>query len=176
MTIDNARIGLLSYISLSIICLCIGVYTKIIPKYYLVVFLVMAVISFFGWEMWISGGLIGGDSVTTRGGGLSPFLNALLMSLSDGMITVMIMWICIKIFGKEMFMKWYLPGFLAFWALANLQNAVVTEYLAKTVAGQNLSLAPLAPFKASYKYQLQESWIIVPIIIYVVILKFKIVI
>ena len=171
MTIDNARIGIMYYILLSIFCLCVGVYTKIIPTYYIVVFLVTAVICFFGWEMWLSGGLLGGESVTARGGGLSPFLNALVMSLGDGIITVTIMWICIKIFGKEMFMKWYLPGFLAFWALANIQNAVATEYLAKTVDGQNLSLAPLIPFKASYQYQLQDAWIIVPIIIYVVILK-----
>jgi hypothetical protein len=141
-----------------------------IPTYYLTIFISSGIFSMLSWEIWVSHGIYNGDSVVSRGGNIPNWLNTIIMSALDGLICAIIVWICIKRYGVNMFKKWNWNGFLFLFMIANVQNIIAFILVNNVIKNKTISLAPLAPIRSNAYIQLQEPWIILPVILYTTIL------
>ena len=87
------------------------------------------------------------------------------MSSGDAMVIIIVVYICELVFKDKAFKD--MRTFWLFYFLCNLQNVIISYFLRDRVLGQRISIAPLTPIKTKNGFvQLQQPWIIFPIIIY----------
>lgn len=160
-------------IILSSIILNVMSIVGVIPRWMVRVYIMNFLVCMFGWEVWMTYGLVGGDSVRDRKGdtGYNQLNNLLLMSTCDGWIGVLQVWCVRELFGKSSFTKgWRWKEFMVMWLVGVIQNVFVTVVLRKRMKGK-LSLAPLMPVRANAVVQNQEPWILQPFVVYPILLK-----
>jgi len=173
------QIGIVAVsIVLTILCISRAIPTRII-KVYVFNFL----LCLFGWEMWMTYGLLGGDSEQKRlATTTNPIVNMTIMTAGDGLIGVLQAEATLKAFGPEVFKKWDWRAFALIFAIGIVQNIAVTVILRKRLEAGKLSLAPMMPIRppdnlAKYGLstnvlQSQEGWILQPFIFYAILIRF----
>ena len=162
----------ISIICASIILLVLS-FLRILPLRIAKVYLVNFFICLLGWEVWMTYGIINGDSEQKRGGdNVNPFLNMMMMTAGDGIVAVAQVEATFKAFGSKAFKKWNWKAFALIFVIGIVQNIVVTFILRKRLKGANISIAPLMPIKTNALLQNQEGWIIQPFILYALLVKF----
>ena len=131
---------------------------------YYKIFIFTFLFSLFTWELWVSYGVVKGDSVKIRYD-KNSLKNAIIMSFGDALVIVLIVYICVLVFKENAFKD--TKTFVLFYILCNFQNIIVSILLKKRIINQDISIAPLIPIKSKYSLlQLQEPWLLFPLIIY----------
>jgi hypothetical protein len=78
----------ISIIGVSIILLVLS-FLRILPLRIAKVYLLNFLICLLGWEVWMTYGIINGDSEHKRGGdNVNPFSNMMMMTAGDGIVAV----------------------------------------------------------------------------------------
>jgi len=140
---------------------------KTLPCWYLLIFFITFALCMIGWEMWMSYGIIDGDSIEERTG-RNNGSNMVLMCLGDAIIGVVQIWTAMKMVGPSAFKNWNWKAFGIIFAIGIVQNIIVTIALAKQIKGESISWAPLMPIKTDPIIQTQEPWILEPFILYAI--------
>ena len=142
---------------------------------HILLFLSSGMFSFITYEMWFSFGLWGGMSAKARGSNVSNLTNAVINSVGDGIISVLLIEICILLFTRSIFQKWNWYAFFFLFSLANIQNIIVTINIYSRLKHTTLSLSPLTPIRLATPFLVQEAWIIYPFILYGFLIKTKLI-
>lgn len=148
---------------------------KKLPMWTLYVFLINFTLCLITWEMWMSYGLVNGQSTEEREKHNNNTVNMILMSLGDGLMGVLQIYTAFKLCGPKAFKKWDWKAFGIIFSIGIVQNLLVTGFVYKKIKGKEISWAPLMPIPANGIIQIQEPWIIQPFIIYAILLGLKIV-
>ena len=138
---------------------------KRLPLWYLWIFLFTFGLCLIGWELWMSFGLINGDSVHERSN-KNNTNNLILMCLGDAIIGVLQVFLAIKICGKDSFKKWNWKAFGVIFLFGIVQNIIVTILLYKQLANKSISSAPMMPIKMNAPLMVQQPWILQPFLLY----------
>ena len=157
--------------------------TRVIPTRVIKVYLFNFLLCLFGWEVWMTYGLVGGDSEQKRlNTTTNPIVNMTVMTAGDGLVGVLQAEATLKAFGSEVFKKWDWRAFALIFAIGIVQNIAVTVILRKRLEVGKLSLAPMMPIRPPdnlVKYglgtnilQSQEGWILQPFIFYAILIRF----
>jgi hypothetical protein len=147
---------------------------KVVPGWMAKVFIVQTIFFFTLAELWMSMGLVNGDSDAKRSGStLPPLMNSLIMSGGDGLIGVLQVAIVRKVLGPNAFKKWNWKALALMVAIGVGQNIPVTYIMRKEISVGKISWAPLMPFQTKNIIQIQEAWIIQPILMYILLVKFN---
>ena len=167
---------LLISLIISIIILIVLVCLRVLPVWTLYVYILGTMFCFITWEVWMSLGIVDGDSYRDRGGtGSSNIVNAITMSLGDGFLILGIVGICIGLFGKSAFNSWNWKVFAVFFLIGFTQNIIIALIITNRIHGKDLSLAPFMPIKTESIIQQQEPWILTPIFFYLLFINTKII-
>jgi len=140
---------------------------KALPIWYLWIFFITFALCMIGWEMWMTYGIIDGDSVEERTG-RDNGSNMVLMCLGDAIIGVLQIWAAMKMVGPSAFKSWNWKAFGIIFAIGIVQNILVTVALSKQIKGESISWAPMMPIKTDPIIQTQEPWILEPFILYAI--------
>ncbi len=157
--------------------------TRVIPARVIKVYIFNFLLCLLGWEVWMTYGLVGGDSEQKRlNTNTNPIVNMTIMTAGDGLIGVLQAEATLKAFGPEVFRKWDWRAFALIFSIGIVQNIAVTVILRKRLEVGKLSLAPMMPIRPPdnlAKYGLgtnilqnQEGWILQPFIFYAVLIRF----
>ena len=138
---------------------------KILPTWYLLIFNITFALCMIGWEMWMSYGIVNGDSVDQRSGKENSS-NMVLMCLGDALIGVLQIWSVMKIIGPSAFRQWKWNAFAIIFLIGIIQNILVTWGISKQITNESISWAPMMPFKMNPIIQIQFPWIFQPFILY----------
>ncbi len=160
----------------SIILLVLGAMRKVplwVTKVYLITFAIMLL----GAELWMSLGLVNGESYSDRASDrkctISSVINAVIMSAGDGLIGVLQVYIVRQVLGHNAFDKWN-PKALALMLLIGVgQNIPVTYIMRKDISVGKISWAPLMPIQCLNIIQIQEAWILQSVLMYGILVKFN---
>ena len=194
MHFEEIRVIFTIYLSALLPILILFFLRKDIRNWVLKYFFVMLLICIFGWELWFTYGLLGGDEVNFRRSEFLNFwipqdINWLLNSLADaGTVCLgglLLIWL---IYGKSqtIFLSWQWGPFLVFYSWCLLQNVYVElfVYHDQLALEKELSWAPLSPGgnffnpilfqwdKKSLLLQTQMPWILLGPIAYSLAIKF----
>ena len=164
-----------SIIGILLFAFILLIVSKKLPFWCLYVFIINFTLCLTLWEMWMSYGLVNGKSVEEREKNNNNTLNMVLMSLGDGLMGVLQIFVAYKICGKNAFTKWNWKAFSIIFTIGIIQNLLVTALIYQKINNQEISWAPLMPIPATGIIQIQEPWIIQPFIIYAILLATKIV-
>ena len=123
--------------------------------------------------MWMSYGLINGKSTEERDKNSNNTVNMILMSLGDGLIGVLQIYIVYKLYGSKVLKKWDWKALSIIFIIGIVQNLIVTGFVYEKVKGEKISWAPLMPVQTNSIVQIQEPWIIQPFILYAILLGCK---
>jgi hypothetical protein len=126
-----------------------------LPRWVVAVYCLAFVFCAFGWEIWLTYGVIDGDSVDTRRApelsrAIPQHLNWLLNSLADaGAVGLggLVLVACAYRFSPAPFLDWKWGAFavLAVWFLGQNLFVELFVYQEQLAAGKRLSWAPLIP-------------------------------
>ena len=193
MTFEEARVIFIVY-STSLVPLFLMVfYRNLFPnwvsKFYLGTFFVCA----FGWEIWMTFGLVDGDPVSLRRSDalnlwIPQNINWMLNSLADaGTIGLGGLWLMWRFSGKNwiVFKVWNWRTFFILFSWCILQNIFVEMFLYhdQLSEGKALSWAPLIPTGPYFNpllfefngrtvmLQTQIPWLILPALLYLAIIR-----
>jgi len=159
----------LSGLSIGIIAITVILFAmislKVLPIWYLWIFSITFGLSMIGWEMWMTYGIVNGESVNKRVGKENSS-NMILMCLSDAIIGVFQIWVAMKCLGPSAFRSWNWGAFAIIFFIGIVQNILVTIAITKQIANESISWAPMMPFKINPIIQIQLPWIIQPFILY----------
>ena len=193
MTFEEVRVVFIVY-STSLVPLFLMVFYRNlfpswIPKFYLGTFLTCA----FGWEIWMTFGLVDGDPVSLRRSEalntwIPENINWALNSLADaGTIGLGGLWLMWRFSGKDLaiFTSWNWRAFIILFSWCVLQNIFVEMFLYhdQLSVGKPLSWAPLIPTGPYFNpllfefngrtvmLQTQIPWLILPALLYLATIK-----
>jgi hypothetical protein len=193
MTFEEARVIFIVY-STSLVPLFLMVFYRNlfpnwVPKFYLGTFFVCA----FGWEIWMTFGLVDGDPVSLRRSDalnlwIPQNINWMLNSLADaGTIGLGGLWLMWRFSGKNwiVFKVWNWRAFFILFSWCILQNIFVEMFLYhdQLSVGKALSWAPLIPTGPYFNpllfefngrtvmLQTQIPWLILPALLYLAIIR-----
>ena len=193
MTFEEARVIFIVY-STSLVPLFLMVFYRNlfpnwVPKFYLGTFFVCA----FGWEIWMTFGLVDGDPVSLRRSDalnlwIPQNINWMLNSLADaGTIGLGGLWLMWRLSGKDssIFSVWNWRAFFILFCWCVLQNIFVEMFLYhdQLSVGKPLSWAPLIPTGPYFNpllfefngrtvmLQTQIPWLILPALLYLAIIR-----
>jgi len=193
MTFEEARVIFIVY-STSLVPLFLMVFYRNlfpnwVPKFYLGTFFVCA----FGWEIWMTFGLVDGDPVSLRRSDalnlwIPQNINWMLNSLADaGTIGLGGLWLMWRFSGKNLivFKVWNWRAFFILFSWCILQNIFVEMFLYhdQLSVGKALSWAPLIPTGPYFNpllfefngrtvmLQTQIPWLILPALLYLAIIR-----
>lgn len=193
MTFEEARVIFIVY-STSLVPLFLMVFYRNlfpnwVPKFYLGTFFVCA----FGWEIWMTFGLVDGDPVSLRRSDalnlwIPQNINWMLNSLADaGTIGLGGLWLMWRFSGKNwiVFKVWNWRTFFILFSWCILQNIFVEMFLYhdQLSEGKALSWAPLIPTGPYFNpllfefngrtvmLQTQIPWLILPALLYLAIIR-----
>ena len=122
--------------------------TRVIPARVIKVYLFNFLLCLLGWEVWMTYGLVGGDSERKRlNTTTNPIVNMTIMTAGDGLIGVLQAEATLKAFGPEVFRKWDWKAFALIFSIGIIQNIAVTVILRKRLEVGKLSLAPMMPIR-----------------------------
>lgn len=169
-------------VAVSLVLVVLSV-TRVIPARIVKVYLFNFLLCLLGWEVWMTYGLVGGDSEQKRfNTTTNPIVNMTIMTAGDGLIGVLQAEATLKAFGPDVFRKWDWKAFALIFSIGIVQNIAVTVILRKRLEVGKLSLAPMMPIGppdnlAKYGMganilQNQEGWILQPFIFYAVLIRF----
>ena len=155
-------------IILAILCVC-----RALPVRIAKVYAFNFALCLLGWEIWMTYGVIGGQSEQDRlGVTTNPVLNMSIMSAGDALVGVAQVEATLKAFGPHAFKKWNWKAFALIFGIGIVQNLAITFILRKRLEAGKLSLAPMMPIRAPGLVMNQEGWIIQPFIFYAVLIRF----
>ena len=193
MTFEEARVIFIVY-STSLVPLFLMVFYRNlfpnwVPKFYLGTFFVCA----FGWEIWMTFGLVDGDPVSLRRSDalnlwIPQNINWMLNSLADaGTIGLGGLWLMWRFSGKNsiVFNVWNWRAFFILFSWCILQNIFVEMFLYhdQLSVGKALSWAPLIPTGPYFNpllfefngrtvmLQTQIPWLILPALLSLAIIR-----
>ena len=149
--------------------------TGYLEKWYWTIFSYGWLFSLFTYELWFSYGIIGGDSAKDRGSPISNLSNALINSLGDGLVSVAMVRVCLRSYGKSVFRKWDWGAFRFLFLIGNIQNLFVSLVIYPKLSVDRLSLSPLTPIRVPNVILTQEAWIIYPFIFYYYLINHNII-
>lgn len=157
---------------LASIVLIVLALAKKIPMWTMKVYWLTFAMFFLLAEVWMSMGLIRGDADDKRiKTTLPPLANAVIMSMGDGFIGVLQVAIVMKVLGTDAFRSWSWKAAGLMVALGLAQNIPVTYIMRQAIAAGKISWAPLMPVQTKNVIQVQEAWILQPILLYAVLVR-----
>ena len=151
-----------------------------IPNRIAKVYLINCFICLFGWELWMTYGILDGQSEQKRmGTSFNPLLNMSIMTAGDGLIGVLQVEATLKAFGPDAFKKWNWEAFTMIFGIGVIQNVIITYILRKRFTDK-ISYAPLMPWRPKEPIlglspniiQIQEGWILQPFIFYLLLIHY----
>ena len=173
--LNSANSVFLTFNLLFLIILIALVSLKKLPLFVIYVYLINFVLCAITWEIFMSFGVIEGESVEQREEGSNNIFNMFMMSMADAIVGFIQIYVAYKIFGKKGFDKWNWKVFGVIFGIGMFINILVTIVLKNRLKDAKLSYAPFMPVQTNPYVQNQEPWIIQPFVFYGIIIALKIV-